>query len=792
MRTSLGVEFRHRAHVLLVPALLCVMGDIGSLRAQSPTDAWYLMETKSDPGKRSRQEPQIYEGKNLGGYDRYTLQTGYFRYEVVRYGLQRELQNQWASELFFNAPPAVIQRGTTFDLTIRGKNTVTKAALHGGASGRWGGPEGLEDQMRLCRIPLAYDNPSTFAAECSTSVRFTAGNLPDEFSFIQVAQGQGVTGEFRYCKNRVCPSGNPAQAPAEEESTLQAAVTCDPNPLALRISELPSRDCTVWISGWRRNTAEVVQVIAPDAVDNSGNHRNGIQLFGVTPAGMANVGVAPANMSGFRSPDGSYGKVYPWLVRVFACPGQSGTGASCYGYRAVPGPFQVRLTVRQKGARDANVTIDGTANLRAGQRPEDAVGGQGQGGPAGGGAAGGGGAGNAMQGQIYCSTRPLQLRISGLPSQTCTIWISGWRRNTADPVQVLLPEARDGYGNHANGVQVFGAVRPGEPAMGVAPATMSGYRAPDGSYGTSYPWNLQLFACPGQQGAGVNCFQYRAAPGPFNVPVILRQRGAPDTNLVLSGTTFAGRDDPFGASNTPPWTPPQAAPAAQGGAGGGAPAGGAGGWGGAVQPPPQVPQAPPVAVAVPGAAAGQPVAAAPAAAAAGPKPAAVSVTSAAGTGIFGDSVWADGLEIRLSPGDPRADIAGRCNMITATILAVAKDSEWAITAGGGWNGPGSLVDLLLIVRAVCRERLGLPPGVGMRRTATARLPEGSPGGADGDSGMAADVTIDLPAGPVRFEVPHPETTLTVRTAAGSVRSTGVAKFRAAFDPKTQTLAAVAE
>lgn len=90
----------------------------------------------------------------------------------------------------------------------------------------------------------------------------------------------------------------------------------------------------------------------------------------------------------------------------------------------------------------------------------------------------------------------------------------------------------------------------------MTPSIMDGYGAPDGSYGGSYPWNVQVFACPGQQGADVNCFQYRASPGAFRVPVILRQNGAPDTTLFLNGFAFAGRDDPFGNTAATAWTPP--------------------------------------------------------------------------------------------------------------------------------------------------------------------------------------------------------------------------------------------
>lgn len=43
--------------------------------AANAQDIWYLEETQSDPGKRSREEPQMWEGKNMGGHDLYVLRT---------------------------------------------------------------------------------------------------------------------------------------------------------------------------------------------------------------------------------------------------------------------------------------------------------------------------------------------------------------------------------------------------------------------------------------------------------------------------------------------------------------------------------------------------------------------------------------------------------------------------------------------------------------------------------------------------------------------------------------------
>ncbi len=519
---------------------------------------------------------------------------------------------------------------------------------------------------------------------------------------------------------------------ADPATEIQASVLCDKNPLVMEISALPSEICTVWIRGWRRNTADPVQLVAVEALDAYGNHRNGIQVFGVTPGGSS-MGMAPATMSGFRGPDGSYGTAYPWKIQVFACPGQSGTGANCLGYRAAAGPFRVPLEVRQKGARTANVALTGNAVAR--NRGGEATGGavQGQGGAQGGG-------GEPLQGQIVCTTQPLRVRISGLPSQTCTVWISGWRRNTADRVEVVLPEARDGYGNHANGIQVFGAVRPGEPGMGVDPGNMSGFRAPDGSYGTSYPWNLQVFGCPGQQGAGVNCFSYRATPGPFSVPIVIRQRGAADRTLFLTGTAFAGRDDAFSTGGRPQWTPPQPVGQAAGGGVGQAPGGGA---------------------VVPA------------------RPVAVAVQTARGTQNV--AAGAGPVAIVLSPDARLANLVARCHLMAETVLAIAADVSREDRGGSGTTGR-SMATLLAIVGAACRQALDLPPETGLRREAGA--------GRGEDERAVTEVSLELQDGAARFEVPLETVVVNVRTPAGTVRSAGRAGFSASYSRETGRMSLV--
>lgn len=124
--------------------------------------------------------------------------------------------------------------------------------------------------------------------------------------------------------------------------------------------------------------------------------------------------------------------------------------------------------------------------------------------------------GSRLSATLDCA--PLSINRAELPSRNCHILISGFRRNTADPVEVILPEARDGFGNHANGIQITGA----------GSTSTSGW--PD-----SYSWGLFIFACPSQRGTGANCYSSAAALGPFSVPIIIRQRGAGEVRINLTG-----------------------------------------------------------------------------------------------------------------------------------------------------------------------------------------------------------------------------------------------------------------
>ena len=104
--------------------------------------------------------------------------------------------------------------------------------------------------------------------------------------------------------------------------------------------------------------------------------------------------------------------------------------------------------------------------------------------------------------QIDC---PPSITI-GAPPLNCHLIISGFRHNTADAVSVRLPNEKDGFGNHDNGIQVFNTE--GEQDV---------FNMED-----PYSWGFFVIACPTDSHVGGNCFDFKATGGttasvPFEV-----------------------------------------------------------------------------------------------------------------------------------------------------------------------------------------------------------------------------------------------------------------------------------
>jgi hypothetical protein len=118
---------------------------------------------------------------------------------------------------------------------------------------------------------------------------------------------------------------------------------------------------------------------------------------------------------------------------------------------------------------------------------------------------------------------PGSIVISELPSLNCHIVVTSWRYS-ADPVEVILPNALDTYGNHANGIQLL-------QAAGSQDATNWSYPSP-------YNWGMFVFACPAQSGTAANCFGSVTLPGPQAVDILVRQ-GPDEVRLKLTLNAIA-------------------------------------------------------------------------------------------------------------------------------------------------------------------------------------------------------------------------------------------------------------
>ena len=271
--------------------------------------------------------------------------------------------------------------------------------------------------------------------------------------------GPGVTYRYKVSNPPTGGNGGVAGGSGTDNGTLAASIDdCIPGTM-ITISALPSLNCHITITSWIHNVSDPVEVIFPAELDTFGNHMNGIQVMGEGEADPYN-----------------WDAPYSWGLFVFACPAQQGTGANCYNSMTTPGPVSVPIVVRQ-GAAMVNLSLDLTAIPHAGSPGNPPIAGGipipplGHSGP-----------GN-LNATLDC---PPEITISALPSLNCHILITGWRHNTSDPVEVILPQAIDTFGNHANGIQVLGR---GENDV---------FNWVD----PSFSWGLFVFACPSQQGTG--------------------------------------------------------------------------------------------------------------------------------------------------------------------------------------------------------------------------------------------------------------------------------------------------
>jgi hypothetical protein len=151
--------------------------------------------------------------------------------------------------------------------------------------------------------------------------------------------GPGVTYKFK-----VSATGTPPPPPPA--ATLAATIECDSDTIV--ISALPSLNCHIVFTSWRRNTADEVVVSFPTEIDTFGNHLNGIQLNGRGSEQIFN-----------------WDAPHRWGLFVFACPSQKNTGANCYDSVTTPGIVTVPILVTQ-GSDTFNLVLTLNAVARGG------------------------------------------------------------------------------------------------------------------------------------------------------------------------------------------------------------------------------------------------------------------------------------------------------------------------------------------------------------------------------------------------------------------------------------------
>ncbi|BCW88780.1 hypothetical protein sos41_19220 [Alphaproteobacteria bacterium SO-S41] len=397
------------------------------------------------------------------------------RWARIEPGMISEKGAEWTADYRWSAPPTTIgEEGFEMELEVAAE-TAASGQFAGGT--RLGGTNFTFDpEMALAEVHLEGGEKDSETLNVEVVPRW--GVAPDTIVELAVGAQWGPSVYYRYRVSYEALETGEAEA-NEDTGRLGAELDC---PGSIEISHLPSLNCHIKITGWRHNTSDPVEVLLPEAGDSFGNHANGIQV----------TGAGTQDMTGMSEP-------YSWGLFVFACPGQLGAGANCYENAAVSGATSTPVIVRQKGRDDVLLSLDLDALPTSGAGHSDEA--------------------LPVDGKIEAALDcPDTITISAEPGIACDIVLTNWRRDTTDPVYILLPDLRDSYGNHANGLQVQTAAQ--ERVFG---------------WETPHRWGLTVFACPGRApDAGVNCFDYLTKPGPATIDIVVRQNGMADAVLTLS------------------------------------------------------------------------------------------------------------------------------------------------------------------------------------------------------------------------------------------------------------------
>lgn len=375
-----------------------------------------------------------------GNDPRWMVSDGHISIEDAQYKTYR-------ADYTWTQPPRTSDgAGFTVNMTIEGKATPNRIYAGIGMNSPTGGFSFDKDPVGAdVSVPDAQPGGSESRTNSISVLVTPSPNLSDG-SVVELRVGAyfgyGVTYRYRVSNTPVGgDDGNGGGGDGnQQEGPLRVEVDC---PTDIVIGRLPSLNCHLLISGYRRNTADPVEVLVPGMVDQFGNHANGIQVVDLD--GAEDV----FNWEG----------VHSWGFFVYACQAPN-IGANCYDSRATAGPASVAVTVQQKGLQPVNLVLNFNAT-------------------------GGGGSIGATGDQFYIGSRWIAsafLNIeSGTPANTTILldWLSA--RWTLDPVEggyvrihsVWKPEQ---YLHVENGYLEAGAILPEwQSALWVMETTGNGF-----------------------------------------------------------------------------------------------------------------------------------------------------------------------------------------------------------------------------------------------------------------------------------------------------------------------------
>ena len=282
---------------------------------------------------------------NVGADTRWTVSDGHMSQSDLAY-------NSYHVEYSWSPPPRTSDSaGFDVTLNIEGKSSPNRIYSGVGMYSPTGSFTFDKDPVGVdVSVPDAAPGGSD-SRSASISIHVTPTTTAGDGSIIELKIGAyyayGVTYRYRVSETPVIggeDGGDDGGDDPGDEGPLAVSVDC---PTDIVIGRLPSLNCHLLISGFRRNTADPVEVLVPDMLDQFGNHANGIQVVDLDGA---------EDVYNWDSP-------HSWGFFVFACTGPN-IGANCYDSMAVPGPAAIRVIVQQKGLQPVELTL--TFNVLAG------------------------------------------------------------------------------------------------------------------------------------------------------------------------------------------------------------------------------------------------------------------------------------------------------------------------------------------------------------------------------------------------------------------------------------------